>query len=240
MLLKCDACAASIEAKDVDEARGLARCSYCGAVLDLGPRAAAGSPAAAFRERPEVPMPKGISLSREGGGLVVVRRWFSWKYLPLVFFCVVWDGFLLFWYAAALGVGSRTSARGDLPFMLLFPLIHVAVGAGLTYFTLAGILNSTRVAVAGGRLTIRHGPLPWPGNLDQGTGEVRQLFTTQKVTRGKNGETITYELGCLGPGGARKTLLKGMEAVEQALYLEQRLERHLRIEDREVPGEAAR
>jgi hypothetical protein len=84
------------------------------------------------------------------------------------------------------------------------------------------------------------GPLPWPGNLDLGTGEVQQLFSSEKVTRGKNGPAVTYEVGFLGPGGTRRTLLKGMDAVEQALFLEQRLERQLRIADQAVQGEVAR
>jgi hypothetical protein len=232
MRLQCGSCAAALAEKDVDGARGLARCSFCGTLTDVGRWAAPGSREEVFRERAEVPMPAGFSVSRNPG-LVIVRRWFSWKFLPLAFFCVVWDGFLLFWYGAA--------SVGKAPIVFfLFPLIHVAVGLGLTYFTAAGFLNSTKVGASNGRLVVRHGPLPWPGNLDLPATVVKQLFTTEKVTSGKNGPSRTYEVGYVGAGGEKKALLKGLEEPEQALFVEQRLERHLRIADQPVPGEVSR
>jgi hypothetical protein len=232
MRLQCGSCAATLAEKDVDGSRGLARCSFCGTLTDLGRRGEPGSAAAAFRERAEIPMPRGFSLSR-GAGLVVVRRWFSPKFFFLLFFCLFWNGILVAMYAAALGGKAP-------PAFLLFPLIHVAIGVGLTYFTIAGFVNSTTVTASGGRLTVRHGPLPWAGNLDLGTAEVKQLFCTEKVTRGKNGPSYSYEVSYRGPGGETKTLLKGLDAPEQALFMEQRLEKHLRIEDRPVGGEIPR
>lgn len=232
MRLQCGSCAAALAEKDVESARGLARCSFCGTLTDLGRRAEPGSAAAAFRERAEVPLPKGFTVTR-GAGLVVVRRWFSPKFLFMLFFCLFWDGFLLVWFGVAAG------GRAPLVFFL-FPLIHVAVGVGLTYFTLAGLLNSTTVSASGGRLSVRHGPLPWAGNLDLGTSEVKQLFCTEKVTRGKHGPSYSYEVSYRGPGGEAKTLLKGLDAPEQALFMEQRLEKHLRIEDKPVGGELPR
>ncbi len=38
--------------------------------------------------------------------------------------------------------------------MILFPLLHVGIGAGLTYYTLAGFLNRTIVEVSHEGLTI--------------------------------------------------------------------------------------
>jgi hypothetical protein len=233
MALQCTRCAASLEEKAVDSGRGFARCSYCGSLVDLGRAAGTGAAGAGFRDRPEVPLPKGVTVSREGGGLVLSRRWFSAKFLFLIPFCLFWNGFLVVWYGMAAG--------GNAPLaFLLFPLLHVAVGIGLAWFCLAGILNTTVIRSAGGRLTVRHGPVPWPGNLDLGTAEVKQLWTKEKVSHGKNGTTVTYEVHLERKGREAKPLLKGLESVEQALFVEQRLERHLRIEDRAMAGEVAR
>ena len=48
----------------------------------------------------------------------------------------------------------------------LLPIAHVAVGVGLTYYTLTRLMNRTRIEVSRDELTIRHGPLPWRGNMD--------------------------------------------------------------------------
>lgn len=59
-------------------------------------------------------------------------RWFQWTFVFLVFFCIAWDGFLLFWYGAALGIGFLGDDAEPVLIMMLFPLLHVAVGTGLT------------------------------------------------------------------------------------------------------------
>jgi hypothetical protein len=40
----------------------------------------------------------------------------------------------------------------------------IALCLALTYFALACVFNRTAVSVKQGRLRIRHGPMPWPGN----------------------------------------------------------------------------
>jgi len=103
--------------------------------------------------RPLRPRPKEVSLQKQGDRLELSWRWFSWKYLPLVFFCVAWDSFLCFWYSMAFS----TSAPW---IMIVFPIAHVAVGVGLTYYTLAGFLNRSQVILDRTSFSVTHGPLP--------------------------------------------------------------------------------
>jgi len=63
----------------------------------------------------------------------------------------------------------------------IFPLIHVSVGVGLSYFTLCGFVYKTRIAVRAGALTVRHGPLPWLGARTVASRELKQLFSVQKI-----------------------------------------------------------
>lgn len=228
--MKCDACSAALSPKDIDEARALARCSFCGTLMDVSGRT--GTAGGGRVERPEVPLPPKFRVERLPSGTRISWRWFTPAALFLAFFCVFWDGFLVVWYGMALAGGAPVA-------MILFPLIHVAVGVGLTYLTLGMFLNSTTVSVEKGAVVIRHAPLPWPGNRTLGRADVGQLFCAEKVTRGKNGVTVTYEVNVVLKTGKRLAILKGLEQ-DQALYVEQALERQLGIEDRPVAGELPR
>lgn len=78
--------------------------------------------------------------------------------------------------------------------MKVFPIGTAAVGVGLTYFTLAGLMKTTRVRVNSGRLSVSHGPLPWAGNREFDAGDIAQLFCKEKTNRGENGSQSTYEV----------------------------------------------
>ncbi len=164
--------------------------------------------------------------------------------LFLLFFAIAWDSFLVGWYWL-LTSGPFGGANGmPGPFKLIFfvfPIAHVAVGVGLTYFVLAGLLNSTVVRVADGMLSVRHGPIPWRGNLDLPTDEIEQIYCQNKLHHSRNddGHTTTsmqYEVHAV-ISSQKKKLLGGLLEADQALFVEQRLERFLNLEDRPVPGE---
>lgn len=177
-------------------------------------------------------MPRGIEVLDLGSELQIKRRWFSFVFLFLAVFCIFWNGFMLFWHAMALSMGAW--------FMSVFGLLHTAVGIGLAYFTLAGFLNTTNVRVGHGTIQIVHQPLPWPGNIVLPAHHVNQLFCRERVRHGKNGPSVTYELHAVTADGRQRKLLSGLSEPEQALYVEQELERHLGIDDALVRGELPR
>ncbi|OGG55453.1 MAG: hypothetical protein A3F84_14975 [Candidatus Handelsmanbacteria bacterium RIFCSPLOWO2_12_FULL_64_10] len=170
-------------------------------------------------------------MQRSGAGLVITWRWFSLKYIFLTVFVLFWDGFLIFWYSMAL--------RSDDWLPILFPIIHVAVGVGLTYSVLAGYLNKTRIQVTPRSLEIEHGPLPWPGKRLEAS-YVKQLYCKERIQHSRNSTSYSYELRAVTHDGGDRKLLKGLEEAEQALYLEQEIEKFLRIEDRPIRGELER
>ena len=101
--LKCPSCDAALRAEDLDEARGIARCSFCRALITLPASATAAS---GFKPRAEVALPPRVTLESTIEGVEIRRRWFAPMFLFLVFFCVAWDGFLIFWYSVAFGTDS--------------------------------------------------------------------------------------------------------------------------------------
>lgn len=230
MKLTCDDCGAAVPSENINIARAMAKCGRCGSVFGFADQV---PNSVADQERPRVPMPRGIEVIDMGGDLSIHRRWFSPKFLFLVVFCLFWNGFLVVWYTLAL------SAEEAPWLMLVFPVLHVAAGVGLSYYTLCGFVNRTVIRVGQGKLRIRHGPLPWPGNREVETSRLEQLYCTEEVHRSKNGTSTTYKLRANTRVGEALELLTVDERA-QALFLEQRLETALGIRDRPVKGEVER
>jgi hypothetical protein len=247
--LKCKSCGATLNPENIVPRLAMARCDHCGAVFALSgvPWSGAREKAESI-ERPQVPMPKGIRVQAFGDSLEITRRWYNHGFLFLAFFCLMWNGFMIVWHVIALSMGAW--------FMSLFGLLHTAVGIGLAYFTGAGFLNRTVIRARRGLIEVTSGPVPWPGNLTLSTDDLEQLYCTEKVRQGKNGTSCSYEIHAItsgppdsftwgsrsapSPGKVRKTLLKGLTDAEQALFIEQQLERFLGIEDKPVRGEIPR
>jgi hypothetical protein len=179
------------------------------------------------------PIPNHITMEQTPGGLLFSYRWFSPTYIFLAFFAVAWDGFLVFWYSIA------TSQDAPLV-MLLFPILHVLVGVGITYYALAGFYNRTLVLAGEGKLTIQHVPLPWPGNRVLQVSDLTQLYSQERVVRSRNGIQVKYQLNAITRENKKITLLDNLTAPDQVRFLERRLEEQLGITDVPVEGEMPR
>jgi len=228
--LACQACAAPLDPDDGTRAGGALRCRFCGAFTRVA-GAPALAPPHAVDERP-----RSITVEDTGFGLRLVRRWFSPVFFFLLFFCVVWNGILFGFFSLMRDSGVPWVFR-------LFSLLHVAVGLGLSYFTLCGFVNRTTVEVERGQtLSVRHGPLPWRGARTLDVADVAQLFVGASRRSDRDGATSpSFALAALTKDGQRVTLMRVAGfGLEEALYLEQELERHLRIRDLPVIGEVGR
>ncbi|MCA9223520.1 MAG: hypothetical protein KDA71_24575 [Planctomycetales bacterium] len=232
MQLNCRSCGRDIPAEDINVNLAIAKCSSCHSVFNFLDQLGTTAAMAAVRQRPAVEMPKAMQVEDWGAELVITRRWFTWAAIFLVFFCLFWDGFLVVWYTAAI------SSKQIL--MLVFPLIHVAVGVFLTYLTLSMFVNKTVIRVANGELSVRHGPLPWPGKRNLLTHEIQQLYVTEQMRRTKRGYSYTYHLNAKLAQGNVVKLLSNLETPDHGLFIEQKLEQHLKIEDEAVAGEVTR
>jgi hypothetical protein len=226
MQLHCPYCGHDIPAADVNLDRMVAKCASCSAVFGFEDQVESAPPAP---RKLSVPLPKGIVVEQQGYELAITRRWLSPKFFFLVFFCVCWDGFLCFWYSMALS--QRVWV------MALFALGHAAIGLGLTYYTIAGFLNHTLIRVSPSHLGVTHGPLPWPGKKRLESSGIAQIFCKEHISRGRNSTTTTYEVHAATHAGVREKLVESLDSSDQALYLEQEIERFLNIKVAPVAGE---
>jgi hypothetical protein len=240
---RCPSCGKAAPASAVNVAKMVAKCEACGELFDFSDQVEQQRTERDKAPVAPVPLPPGLKIERDesgamfgdyrhapraGGRLVIRRRWFRWSLIPLLGFCVFWDGFLVVWYSTVLTGGAPAAAAA-------FPLLHVAVGIGLTYTTLAGLFNSTTIVVGDGRLSVRHGPIPWVGNRNLPTDEIRQLYTERLISSGKS-KKETFTIHAIVASGPTIPVVSRLDEITQALYIEKEIERNLGIEDERVPG----
>lgn len=225
--LTCPSCGASIKVPD-----GAARftCGYCGNDHLLSDSVHPAAPDKSVL-RPRASRPRSVQILKDGKGACLVQRWFSAKYIFMGFFALIWDGFLIFWYSMAIGSGA--------PLMfILFPAFHLAVGAYITYSTLAGFFNRTNIELTRDELAVWFEPLPWPGEKTIKTADIKQLYCKESVSYSRRGGTRTsYALHMVTRDDQDVKLIGGLESPDIARYFEQQLETWLRIENQPVEGE---
>jgi hypothetical protein len=236
MQLACKSCGKAIPAEDVNIDKAIAKCQACHAVFSFLDRVGSVSTPLV---RPQVAMPKGFVVDNWGPELSITRRWYSHGLWFLLFFCIFWDGFLVVWYSIAIGGLLSGQGGGGMWIMVVFPVLHVLVGLGLTYAVLCGFLNKTSIRVSLGELSIKHGPLPTGGNRQILTIDLQQLYCTENKRHSKHGVRFNYDLQALLASGTKVKLLSNLDELDQALFVEQQIEQHLRIADERVAGEVA-
>jgi hypothetical protein len=218
--MQCPSCGAGIP----DNAT---RCEFCDRPVDQAPAT----------QRGDVPRPSKFQIDDDGASLRISWRWFSPVVFFLLPFAIAWNAFLIGWYSMA------TVMPGE-PFgmrlvFLVFPIAHVAVGVGLAYSVLALLMNRSLVTVDRGTVTVSHGPLPWPGATVD-ADRIEQLYCSREERKSDNNTQQSYSLRAKLKDGSTKVLLQNVSASEETLYLEQALEKHLKIRDLPVKGELPR
>lgn len=225
--MKCRNCGSPLKPEDISAQLAAARCHHCNSLFAL-PVASGGR----VIPRPEVALPRGMKIEERMDGLYIIRRWLDARAWATLFFAVVWNGFMIAWNAISLSQGIWI--------MSVFGLLHTAVGLFLIYSVLGMFLNSTTVKAGYGEIETRIGPIPWKGNKTLPRHDIEQLYCTEKVSRSKNGSSLAYNVEAVLKGNRRETLVHDLTHHDQALYIEQQLERHLGIADVPVAGEHGR
>ena len=128
-------------------------------------------------------------------------------------------------------------------FVTAFLSIFIFIGACVAYFTIAILLNTTEIRVSNRRLTVKHGPVPVPGNVEVESSDIDQLWVEQKISTSSSSNStststsVSYPLYLRTKDGTRKVLMRSSHDSELSLFLEQQIEDFLGIEDRAVRGE---
>lgn len=160
-------------------------------------------------------IPEGLDLtSDDRGRLVIRRRWFNLSVIPLTFFCIAWDAFLIFWYTAA-------AAMEETPWiMVVFPVAHVAVGVGLTYYCIAMYVNKTDLTLSADGMEVHTYPIKWLGDQFVPLSGCAGVLVREETDSYKNS---TYYVKYADSQGREKKLVNGMKAREQANFIRDKI-----------------
>ena len=153
--------------------------------------------------------------------LQVSWRWLRWQIVPLILFCLMWNGFLVMFYGLS-WAGHGTAHHPAPQALLLVPLIHVSVGLGIAYYVIASLFNRTWVQADRDTLTVRHGPVPWWGGRSLMTSTLRNPRVVVSYTqKGRPQHNLVVETQ-----GVDRTILRRLDNNE-AQWLVQQLSARL-------------
>lgn len=270
----CPACGSAIAGSNINVQTMVAVCTACDTVHPLADTLSVPSqrPVATADPALKLPVddqggtppealmrmsggPPGLSVHVKDEVLSIQRRWWAWSptNLFMLFFCLVWDGFLVVWYAgtgaAVLGALSSDTpaAAAALLLPLLFPILHLAAGAHITYSMACQLLNRTTLKINDKQLLVDHGPLPAGAVEPIAVSAIEQVFVTEvEPKKGKSRNLTSWkfrpsggQFNVVARCGHRKNrvIFEGLSDGEHAVYIERRIEAFLGIENVPIDGE---
>lgn len=217
----CGSCQAIVGPANIDVQRELATCTRCGRLTDL--RSPPEAPAQARpapvkrRARPPVQLPVGMSMTTMPDKLVIRRRWLRQKHWFLL--CIMG------------GAGAYVAYL----WTTLEPSVWLILGTlfvlSWNYNLAAMFLNSTAISAAADGVSVQHGPLPslFARNAAAAKSQIEQLYV---VTFG-----AAFAVEAKLVSGPPLRLVAPLITADQAMFVEQTLERALGITDFAVEGE---
>ncbi len=161
---------------------------------------------------PSSTIPEGLELINDADGITIRKVWRTWLIAPLAIFVIFWDGFLFFWYTQAF-------AQPDTQFMmLLFPMAHVAVGIGMTYYVVASLFNKTDVVISLTGIKVSIYPFPWFGSKEVKREEITDIIVRERTG---NRNRRTYAVMFVDFSRKERKLLASIPESDQAEFIAQ-------------------
>jgi len=184
-------------------------------------------------ESVELALPRKFTINFYDEYMHITLSWLGKKTVVASVFATVYIGFVYMFFFS-----NDATHTGSPLMMKLIPLLSLVVLVGNIYYFLATWLNRSHVFVSQNMIEIKHLPLPWFGNKQVATKDVKQLYSKREISNSSSGNetTVHHSLRVIGFDERDLTLLK-VENSEQALFLEQEIEKYLGIKNLRVRGE---
>jgi hypothetical protein len=231
MKIICEQCHSEIDAEDIDLKEKLAKCNQCNHIFNIHSQIKQ-----LHKDRGEIDLPKNITIQESPHGLQITRSWSNiLTAVSLTIFCVFWDGFMIVWFSIALLSKNYMMAA--------FGSIHGVVGLLMTYYCIALFINQTHILINVKYLTISHKPLPFPGAKSLYIRDFKQFYTKERAIRSRSSSRshsyyrYIYDLMGISHQDKHIKILSGLSDKIQALYIEQQIEKYLKMEDVYIEGE---
>lgn len=240
MNVKCPKCLTPIKAENMNLQTGTAVCANCHHLFHLEAGWEQEEKDVSYKKITQAP--KGFSTVPSLSGLeiqiatrVVSKGW--WEF---------WFGFAFLILPSIFVVVASKAPSDDLAgnkiyFLYAFLSIFFAVGIYMLWEGLSKILNTVSIKVDAAYLEVSSSPISWGKHKTRRypVDEIEQIFVRQYSNKSQNDRPIyEYAVDFLSSKeGKTAWILKGFSKPEQAWFLEQKLEKHLNLEDKHVIGE---
>lgn len=225
--LDCPNCTTAIRYDDINIEKMVAKCSKCNSVFSFDKQITLPG-----RQKTEILLPDGVDALHLFSELDIRISWRKSLSGFFLFFTIFWNAIVLPMALFALASGAYE--------MLIFMSIHIFIGVSFLYYLIATLVNTTYIIVDDYNLTIEHRPLkvPFYPRRDIPASEIDQIFTDKYVAGKTNGRpNYAFAIQALLKNNEKVKLLKSLKHPDQALYVEQEIEKFLKIKDRPVENE---
>ena len=175
-----------------------------------------------------IEIPKNMHLNERSESLEFEYSWYKAKYLISLIAAPLFAFFLI----------NSDYITGDfnqptVPVILLLSAMLI-----IFYYSLAKLVNSTKIHVTHQEIDVRHGPIPFGKNLILKKQDVTQLYVTQhRIGHRYYLYATTYQINVILTNKDVITLVKGLHSPEQGRFIENKIEDFLDITDIHVEGE---
>jgi hypothetical protein len=213
MTVYCPSCGATIFPEHMNLQNLVATCWKCERLVPLREYLRYSQwPFTLYNDGRRLTLPPGFEVDDSGQGLEITRRWFHPFMLFGALFCIVWHFFLLLWLVTALDLADFSGP--------LKPTFFVSLSVVATYYTLSGLFNRTTIAIEQGELTLKIGPVWWPGGFGLPANSVEEIRCRQDVLSSDSDERDLYCVLAVSKTGNEYVLADGLARPEYAVFLE--------------------
>ena len=172
-----------------------------------------------------LPIPKNFIINENFGELTIEYKWSRLTGIVVLVFAFIWNGFML-------SILSKMPSE-----IILVITIPGVIGIFMVYFAISHLVNKTIITCDSINLRIKSGPLPAFSNRVIKASDIKQLYFTERVTNGKNGKQVSYHLHMLDYNDRSRKIMRYLPDAETARFLEHRLEKFYKIENKRVEGQ---
>ncbi len=180
---------------------------------------------------------EGFVVSENSQEITISYRWLKNDIIIHVLVCVFWNCLSPVWYSLGLTILNLSDTNPFRIIFILLPILLFLIGIGSIYYTIASFLNKTTITANRYGLTIDIQPIPYFfGATQLDKKDIKKFYVLVEKVSTKSDYYYTYFLTVINIKNISQQLLPFV-TLEEAQYLENKLNSYYKIENLPVEGE---